>query len=110
MCEDQACRWVSQKEVEGAGAAWPTEGGVNEKWTAQSGDLIESADELVGKEKGYQCDWFRESMVTLKPLLQSRNCAYTKLLASRKGDDLMRFKHAWITAWRPIRAAKNSWF
>ena len=37
-------------------------------------------------------------MGTLKPLLQSRNCAYTKWLASRKGDDLVRFKQAWVIA------------
>ena len=49
-------------------------------------------------------------MGTLKPLLQRRNCAYTKWLASRKGDDLTRFKQARITAWRAIRTAKNSWF
>ena len=79
-------------------------------WTAVSGALIESADELVGKVKGHLPDWFRESMGTLKPLLQSRNCAYTKWLASRKGYDLTRFKQALIIAQRAIRAAKNSWF
>ena len=62
------------------------------------------SDELVGKVKGHQPDWFRESMSTLKPLLQSRNFAHTKWLASRKGDDLARFQEAW----RAIRAAKNS--
>ena len=82
-----------QKQVvEGAGAAWPAECGLDEKWTAVTGALIEPADVLLGKVKGCQPDWFRESMGTLKPLLQSRNCAYTKWLASRKG------------------AAKNSWF
>ena len=75
-----------------------------------SGALIESADELVGKVKGRHPNWFRESMGTLKPLLQSKNCAYTKWLASRKGDDLTRFRQARITARRAIRAAKNSWF
>ena len=49
--------------------------------------LIESADELVGKVKGCQPDCFMESMGILKPLLLSRNCAYTKWLASRKRDD-----------------------
>ena len=100
-----------QKQVaERAGAAWSTEDGVDEKLTAVSGTLIESADGLVGKVKVCQPDWFRESMGTLKPLLQSRNCAHTKWLASRKGNDLTRFKQAQITAWRAIRAAKNSWF
>ena len=47
-------------------------------------------------------------MGTMKPLLQSRNCAYTKWLASRKEDDLVRFKLAQNIAWRAIRAAKNS--
>ena len=96
---NQALRLLFQKQVaERAEAAWPVEGGVNEKRTAVSGALIESADELMGMVKGRQPDWFRESMGTLKPLLQSRNCAYTKWLASREGDDLTRFKQAWIMA------------
>ena len=75
---NQALRLKFQKQVaERAGAAWPVESGVDEKWTAVSGALVESADELVGKVKGCQPDWFGESMGTLKPLLQSRNCAYT---------------------------------
>ena len=56
---------------------------MDDEWTAASRALIESADELVGKIIVCQPDWFRESMGTLKPLLQSRNCAYTKWLASR---------------------------
>ena len=48
-------------------------------------------------------------MGTLKPLLQSRNCAYTKWLTARKGNDLTRFKQAWIITLRAVRAAKNSW-
>ena len=72
-------------------------------------DNSESADKLVGKVIGHQPDWFRESMGTLKPLLQSRNCASTKWLASRKGDDMARFKQASIIARKAVRAAKNSW-
>ena len=107
----QTLRLEFQKQVaERAGAACSTEGGVDEKWTAVSGVLIESVTELVGKVKGRQPDWFRESMGTLKHLLQSRNCAYTKWLASKKGDDLERFKQAQIIARRAIRAAKNRWF
>ena len=49
-------------------------------------------------------------MGTLKPLLQRRNCAYTKWLASRKGDDSVRFKQARNVARRTTGAAKNSWF
>ena len=63
-----------------------------------SGALIESTDELVGKVKGQKLGWFRESMGTLKPLLQSRNFAYTKWLFSRKRDDLTRFKQDRIIA------------
>ena len=48
----QALRLEFQKKVaERAGAAWPMDGGVDEKWTAVSGALIESSDELVGKIK-----------------------------------------------------------
>ena len=50
---NQALRMEFQKQVaERAGAAWPTEGGVDDKRTAVSGALVESADELMGKVKG----------------------------------------------------------
>ena len=77
---------------------------------SSEGAIIESTNELVGKMKGCQPDWLRESMGMLKPLLQIRNCAYTKCLASRNGHDSARFKQAWIIARRTIRDAKNSWF
>ena len=108
---NQALRLDFQKQlVERAAAAWPVVDGVYEKWTAVRGTLIESADELVGKVKVLQRDWFRKTMGTLKPLQRSRNSAYIKWLASREGDDLMRFKQAWTIARRTIRAAKKSWF
>ena len=94
--------------AERAGVACPTIGGVDEKWIAVSGAIIESTNELVGKMKGHQPDWLRESMGMLKPLLQIRSCAYTKWLASRNGHDSARFKQAWIIARRTIRDAKNS--
>ena len=57
----QALRLEFQKQVaDRAVAVWPAEGGVDEKWTAVSGALIESVDELVDKVKGCQPDWFRE--------------------------------------------------
>ena len=87
-----------------AGAAWFVEGGIDEKRAAVSRALTESVD----KARGHQPDWFRESMSTLKPLLESRNCAYTKWLATRKEEDLARFKQVRNVVRKAIRALK--WF
>ena len=91
----QALRVEFQEQVvkrARAGTAWSMEGGMDEKWAAVSGALMKSADALLGKVRGRQPDWFRESMGTMKPQLQSRNCAYTKWLATTKEEDLARFK------------------
>ena len=95
-----------------AGAVWSMEGGIDETWVAVSVVLTESADALLGKVRGHQPHWFRESMSILKPLIQSRNCAYTIWLATRKEEDLARFKQVKVrnVARRAIRAVKNSWF
>ena len=82
-----------------ARAAWSVEGGIDEKWAAVSRALTELA-------QGHQPDWFRESMSTLKPLLESRNCAYTKWLATRNEEDLARFKQVRNVVRKAIRALK----
>ena len=106
-----ALRLEFQKQVvQTAGAAWPAEGGVDEKCTAVSEALLDLADELVGKVKGHQPDWLRKLICMLKSLLQSRKCTYTKWLTSRMGDDLSRSKQAQKIAQRATRAEKNSWF
>ena len=72
--------------------------------------LTETADDVLGKVKSYQSDWFQESMEELKPLLQQRNDAYKKWLATKRMVDLSRFKEARNVTRKAIRNAKNSWF
>ena len=40
--------------------------------------LTETADDILGKVRRHQLDWFQESMEELRPLLQQRNDAYNK--------------------------------
>ena len=49
-------------------------------------------------------------MEELKPLLQQRNDAYKKWLATKRMADLYRFKEARSVTRKAIRNAKNSWF
>ena len=102
--------WEQMVKRARAVAAWSMEGGIDEKWAAVSGALTESADVLLGKVRGHQPDRIRESMSTLKPQLQGRDCAYAKWLATRKEAELVRFKQVRNVMRRAIRATKNIWF
>ena len=65
---------------------------------------------LLGYERSYQPDWFREAFGTLHPLLQHRNQLYTAWLATSKEEDRVRFRQAREEARREIKKAKNAWF
>ena len=72
--------------------------------------LVESATEILGKVKGSQPDWFRESEEVISPYIKSRNTLYSKWLGSHDKQDLVNFRVARgrvrIMIWR----VKNEWF
>ena len=93
-----------------AHAVWPTDGDVDEQWSVLRTALTESTASVLGYEKSYQPDWFRESFNTLDPLLQQRNGLYTSWISTGKQKDYVRFKQARGEVRRAIRRAKNDWF
>ena len=96
--------------LEKAHAVWPVENDVDGQWSALRGALLESAENVLGYERSYQPDWFREAFGTLHPLLQRRNWLYTAWLATSKEEDHMRLRQAREEARREIRKEKNAWF
>ena len=108
---DQLVMEEFQEEVvERARAVWPEEGMAENKWTALRTVQTDAADSWLGRVKGYQPDWFQESLNELKAILRNRNDAYIKWLAMRKREDLVQFKEAGSVARKAIRQVKNAWF
>ena len=54
--------------------------------------LCETAEEVLGHKHGKQPNWFRESVVDLKPMVAERNRLYALWLATRSERD--RKRHA----------------
>ena len=52
------------------------------KWKVMKSALVESATEILGKAKGSQPDWFRESEEVISPYIKSRSTLYSKWLGS----------------------------
>ena len=96
-----------EQVLEKARKDWPIDGSVQDKWSVVRSALTETADDVLGRVRRYQPDWFQESMEELKPLLQQRNDAYKKWLATKRTADLCRFREARNAARKAIR---NSWF
>ena len=94
-----------EQVLEKASEDWAVDGSVQEKWSVVRSALTETADDVLGKVRCYQPDWFQESMEELKPLLQQRNDAYKKWLATKRMADLSRFKEARNVARKAIRNA-----
>ena len=80
--------------VERAREEWPDEGTVEEKWRAMRTALVDTADEMLGRAKRSQPDWFLESEDTIRQFLQARNAAYTKWLSTGDRQELAKFREA----------------
>ena len=92
-------------------AEWPSGGSAEMKWGAiKGGALTSSADSILGTPDRRHPDWFRESVDALKPALRHRNNMYTRWLATRRADDLSRFRRARSACRQAVRGAKNRWY
>ncbi len=91
---------------------WPSTelGTCEEKWSAVTSALVDTAEEYLGFQTRKQPDWFKESLTTLEPLLQRRSSLYSKWLSSGKESDRRKFAKAQCDARRAVRVAKNEWF
>jgi hypothetical protein len=69
-----------QEVLERASSDWCNESGVEEKWSAVRCALVSTAEGMLGEAGRTEPDWFRESLVSLKPLIAARNAAHTRYL------------------------------
>ena len=60
---------------------WSDEG-LEQMWKAVKVALCEAAETVLERESKRQPDWFRESEVSLIPVLEKRNTLYKKLLST----------------------------
>ena len=92
-------------------AEWPKEQeAVEEKWRAIQAALVNTAVEVLGKEKKRQPDWFQDSKDHLRPYLHAWNSMYRNWLFSNKRQDLVKFMEARGKAKRELYRAKDEWF
>ena len=67
--------------------SWMEEGSVSEKWEVLKSAICDEAQKVLGYEDRRQPDWFRESEIALKPLLQERNRLYALWLSTGRERD-----------------------
>ena len=89
---------------------WTEKDTVEDKWRVMRATLVDIAEEVLGKVKKRQPDWFLDSKDHLTSYLQARNSAYRKWLDSSDRQDLMSFREARGRAKREVKRAKQEWF
>ena len=72
-----------QAVLEKVSSNWHEEANVDDKWSAVRSGVVNPAEKVLGKVGCHQPDWFRESLSSLKPLLEAQNAAYSRCLADR---------------------------
>ena len=80
--------------VSTATARWKDDGTVEEKWASIRSGFTEVARETMDTVQHNRPDWFRESAMTLEPLLEERNRSYERWLCSRSARDRQKFVRA----------------
>ena len=101
-----------QAVLEKVSSDWHEEANTDDKWPSVRSGLVNAAEKVLGKVGFHQPDWFRESLSSLKPLLEARNAAYSRWLRSGRRwttEDSERLGEM-LGGIRPIREAKNAWF
>ena len=56
-----------EQVLEKARKDWPVDGSVQEKWSVVHSVLTETPDDVLGKVRSYQPDWFHKSMDLTPP-------------------------------------------
>ena len=88
----------------------PKEQAVEKKWRVMQAALVNTAAEVLGKEKKRKPDWFWDSEDHLRPYLQAWNSTYTKWLFSNKRQDLVKLMEARGKARRELYREKDNQF
>ena len=92
--------------VERAQSEWPQGGSAEDEWSAMRSALTEAGETILGTQRWYHPDWFRESAAAIEPILKQQNYLYVKWLATKRPTDLQRFRQARGEARRSPRSKK----
>ena len=68
---------------------------MEEKWKVMKSALVETATEILGKVRGSQPDWFRESEEVIIPYIKSMNTLYLRPVRT---STLMRIQTGFVTS------------
>ena len=100
----------SEAVMDEVSGEWRAEaGGGGEKWKVLEGAMKKAAEEVLGRERRRQPDWFLESIGQLEELIIKCNTLFATWLRTRCQRDRQRYVNQWReVAWK-VKRAKNNW-
>ncbi len=72
--------------------------------------MCETAGSVLGSAGRHRADWFKESEVDLKPLIEKRNRMHSLWIGTGRERDKAKWMRACRDTRSRMRAAKNTWF
>ena len=78
------------------------------KWSILRDSLTSAADKVLGWEKRWQLDWFKDNICVLEQMIQ-RNMLFARWLKSHSQRDRQRYVTQRRAVAQQIRHSKNSW-
>ena len=87
------------------------DGGVDteQEWAAMRKCVVAASSEVLGYETRRQPDWFRDSVDTLRPLIERKNAAHQEFLQKDTRDSKLVFRTQQRAVQRAVNAAKEVW-
>ena len=72
--------------------------------------MKKAAEEVLGRERRRQPDWFLENIGELEELIVKRNALFATWLRTRCQRDRQRYVNQRREVAREVKRAKNNWF
>ena len=100
----------SKSVMDEVNGKWHAEAGGEEKWKVLEESMKKAAEEVLGRERRRQPDWFLESIGELEELIVKRNALFATWLRTRCQRDRQRYVNQRREVAREVKRAKNNWF
>ena len=102
-------RKFSQKVCELVNNKWNDDLNGSEMWDVIRDDMKETAQEVLGRERRKQPDWFQHNSKDLEELIAKRNKHFKQWLNSGKSTDQREYTAVKQEVARAVKKAKNDW-
>ena len=111
-CKDDVSAYSSavEEKLKEADLSDDTNLDVEKLWGVIRDAMTTAAEETLGRTSRRQPDWFRDSESIIRPLIEARNCAFTKWLKSKDERDRKAFVRCRRKIVKVVREVKNKWF